>query len=353
MQLAALADADPGQRRPVAAPGQVDGEGPPQAESKARNLPVGDVIIDRRRRGESSVEETLLEIYQAGLSVQQAERIVDALWGSRLDLASVCTLGRKIARSIDAWRNRPIRGRHIYVSLTAVELKRNWGSGCRMVSVLVAVGVNAEGIREVLGVIAGDRDDRTTWREFLRSLQKRGLNGVKLFIGDQLPGVASEITELFPEAAYQHCVLQFYRSVLSLAPAAQMPTVEGLLKTIHASGDRATARARAAQIESTMRLMSLPFVAVAIAEYVEATLTYYAFPAAHWRRLRSNYLLNRIMRDIRERARVVGAFSDGPSAVLLVSARLRHVADQCWSRRHLAARQLRDVLAADIRSGAV
>ena len=320
--------------------------------SKARNLPIGTVIIERHRRGESSTEETLLEIYHAGLSVHQAEEIAATLWGPRVGLAAISDFNRKIARRIDAWRNRAIRGRHLYVFLTAVELKRNWGSDRRTVSVLVAVGVNAQGIREGLGVAAGGREDGEAWRDFLSSLQKRGLTGVKLFVSDQFPGLASSLTSLYPGAVYQQCVLQFYRSVLALVPVAQMPKVEDLLKTIHTSADRAAARARAAQIESTMRLMSLPFVAVAIAEYVEQTLGYYACPPDHWRHLRSNSLLNRIVRDIRERARVVGAFSDGPSAVHLVSARLRQIEDKSWARRRMNVILPRGLPAADTRAGA-
>ncbi len=333
--LAGLAEArvSPRGGHHPAAPGAAEAAALPG--SKARTLPIGTVIIERRRRRESSIEETLLEIYHSGLSVYQAEKIAGTLWGSRLGVSTVSALSRRIARRIEAWRNRAIHGRHSYVFLTGVELRRNWGCGGRSVGVLAAVGVNGRGEREVLGVVAADREDPAAWLEFLRSLQQRGLNGVRLFVGDQSPGLAPGVIALFPGSAYQQCVLQFYRSVLSLVPPAQTPAVEDLLKTIHASADRAAARARAAQVESTMRLMNLPFVAVAIAEYVEQTLNYFAFPRAHWRHLRSNFLLNRIVRDIRERARVVGAFSDAPSAVLLVGARLRHVAGESWGRRHL------------------
>ena len=317
-----------------------------RSASKARNLPIGTVIIGRRRRGESSVEETVLEIYHGTLSVHQADQVTRSLWGPRVGVSTVSALGPKIARRIDAWRNRAIRGRHVYVFLTGVELKRSWGGGSQTFGVLVAMGVSDQGVHEVLGVVGGNREDPSAWLEFLRGLRKRGLNGVRLFVGDLLPDLGPGIAALFPGAGYQLCVLQFYRSVLALVPTAQSPAVEDLLRTIHTSADRAAARARAAQIESTMRLMSLPFVAVAIAEYVEPTLGYYALPSAHWRHLRSNHLLNQAMRDIRERARVVSAFSDGPSAVHLVAARLRYLAEKSWCRRQLSMRPLRALLAA-------
>jgi len=343
--LAALADAER-DRRPAGRRGAAEGPA-----SKARNLPVGMVIVNRRRRGESSIEETLLEVYHAALSVHEAEHVARTLWGPRFGVSAVAALGRKVARRIDVWRHRPIRGRYLYVFLTGADLKRSWGNGSETVGVLVALGVNAQGGRDMLGVVAGDRGDETAWLDFLRGLRQRGLTGVRLFIGDPMPGLGAGIAALFPGSAYQLCVLQFYRSVLALVPTAQSPAVEELLKTIHASDDRAAARARAAQIESTMRLMSLPFVAVAIAEYIEPTLSYFAFPAAHWRHLRSNHLLNRALRDVRERARLVCAFSDGPSAVHLVGARLRFLAERSWFRRRLAMSHVRGLLEAEARPG--
>ena len=323
---------------------------PPAA--KTRSFPTEAAIIDRYHRRDSSVEETLLEIYHAGVSMREAERIAEVLWGARVSLSTVCALNRKIADRIEDWRRQAIRGRHLYVFLSAVELKRTWGSDCRTVGVLVAIGVNPQGVREVLGVVEGDRNSQAAWLEFLRSLRKRGLTGVKLFVGDQLPPLAPSIAALYPGADYQHCVLQFYRRVLALVPLANLPAVEDLLKTIHSAADRRAARARAAQVVAALRAMQLPAVAAAVAEDVEQTLRYYAFVPAHWRDLRSNSLLNRIMREIRKRARAVDSFSDGQSAVFLVSARLRYIAATRWAKRYrMEMNGLHGLLDADARSG--
>ena len=130
-------------------------------------------------------------------------------------------------------------------------------------------------------------------------------------------------------------MLQFYQSVLSLVPLSQLPAVEDRLKSVHAAADRPAARVRAAQLESVVRGLNLPFVAAAVAQYVEPTLAFYDFPPAHWRHLRSNYTLDRIMRELRERTRVAGSFSDGSSAILLASARLRAIGPRWEGRQHL------------------
>jgi putative transposase len=320
--------------------------------SKARNLPTDAAIIQRYCRRESSVEETMLEIYHAGGSMREVEKITSALWGASVSPSTVCELNRKIAARIEAWRNRPIHGCHPYVFLSGVDLRRKWRGEAQTISVLVAVGVNAQGFREVLGVAEGAMEENPSWHGFLHSLKQRGLTGVELFVGDWCAGLAKSIAALFPGVAYQRCVLRFHRSVLSLVPLAQLPAVEEMLKAIHASSDGDAARAKAAQVVLRLRKMKLPDVAALVAQDVEQTFPYYSFPPEHRRNLRSNYLLDRIVREIRVRARGVGAFSDGQSAVFLVSARLRFIAATRWAGRYrMDMSPLHGLLDADARAG--
>ena len=284
--------------------------------------------------------------------MHEAGKITGALWGAGVSPAAVYELNRKIAARIEAWRHRPIRGGHPYVFLSGVELRRKWGGEARTISVLVAVGVNAQGFREVLGVAEGTMEEPASWRGFLRSLKQRGLTGVELFVGDGRAGLAESVAALFPGVAYQRCVLRFYRSVLSLVPLVQLPAMEEMLKAIHASSDSAAARAKVIQVVLRLRRMKLQDIATLVARDVEQTFGYYAFPPEHRRHLRSNYVLDRIVREIRVRARAVGAFSDGPSAVLLVSARLRFIAATRWAGRYrLDMSRLHGLLDADARAG--
>jgi transposase-like protein len=152
---------------------------------RLRSLPFETQIIERYRRRESSVEEALVEMYLAGVSVRRVEDITEALRGTRVSPSTVSELNQKIAARIDEWRNRPLSGEHPYVYLDGIWLKRCWGGEVRNVAVLVAVGVDADGHREVLGVAEGAKEDAESWRQFLRHLKARGLAGVRLVIADK------------------------------------------------------------------------------------------------------------------------------------------------------------------------
>ena len=122
---------------------------------RLRHAPFETEIIERYRRRESSVEEAMIEMYLAGVSVRRVEDITEALWGTRVSAGTVSELNQKIYVTIDAWRNRPIEGKHAYVYLDGIWLKRSWGGEVRNVAVLVAVGVGEDGYREMLGVCEG------------------------------------------------------------------------------------------------------------------------------------------------------------------------------------------------------
>lgn len=303
---------------------------------KLRTLPFETEIIKRYQRRESSVEEALMEMYLAGVSVRRVEDITEALWGTRVSPSAVSDLNQKIYVTIEAWRSAPIEGEHPYVYLDGVWLKRSWGGEVRNVSVLVAVGVNREGFREILGVCEGAKEDKDSWTLFLRQLKGRGLKGVQLVISDKCLGLVESLAEFYPEASWQRCVVHFYRNVFSEVPRARMKEVAGMLKAIHAQEDRASALEKVQAVAAKLEQMKLSKPARTVREGCEETLRYCAFPTEHWRSIRTNNPLERIMREIRRRTRVVGSFPDGQSALMLVAARLRHIAGTKWgSRRYL------------------
>ncbi len=311
---------------------------------KLRTLPFESAIIDRYRRRESSVEEALVEMYRAGVSVRRVEDVTEALWGTRVSPSTVSELNQRIYAKIEAWRNRPIENEHPYVYLDGIWLKRSWGGEVKNVAVLVAIGVNQEGDREVLGVVEGAKEDSESWTAFLRQLKERGLRGVKLFVSDRCLGLVENLAEFYPEASWQRCVVHFYRNVWTMVPKGKVREAAAMLKAIHAQEDREAARAKAAQVVAKLREMRLAGAAELLAAGVEETLSYYAFPSEHWRSIRTNNPQERIMREIRRRTRVVGAFPDGRSALMLVAARLRHVAASAWGkRRYLDMSRLKEV----------
>jgi transposase-like protein len=135
------------------------------------------------------VEEALVEMYLAGVSVRRVEGITEALWGTRVSPSTVSELNQKIYVKIETWCNRPIEGNHPHVFLDGWWLKRSWGGEVRNVSLLVAIGVNEEGFREVLAVAEGSKEDNASWTAVLRHLKERGLKGVRLFVSDKCLGL--------------------------------------------------------------------------------------------------------------------------------------------------------------------
>jgi putative transposase len=311
---------------------------------RLRSLPFETQIIERYRRRESSVEEALVEMYLAGVSVRRVEDITEALWGERVSPSTVSELNQKIYDQIDAWRNRPLEGQHAYVFLDGIWLKRCWGGEVKNVAVLVAVGVREDGYREILGVMEGAKEDTESWRGFLRHLKQRGLRGPQLFISDKCLGLVESLAEFYPQAAWQRCAVHFYRNVFTVVPKGKVKEVAAMLKAIHAQEDRVAAREKAQAVVEKLEGMRLGKAAELVRAGIEETLAYMAFPREHWRSIRTNNMLERIMREIRRRTRVVGAFPDGRSALMLVAARLRHIAGTRWGRRrYLDMDRLREV----------
>jgi putative transposase len=297
---------------------------------KLRVLPFETAIIERYRRRESSVEEALVEMYLAGVSVRRVEDITEALWGSKVSPGTISNLNSKIYKTIETWRKKPIEGEHPYVYLDGIALKRSWGGEVKNVSVLVAVGVNQQGYREILGVTEGAKEDKASWSAFLRYLKERGLKGVKLFISDKCLGLIDSLGEFYPKASWQRCVVHFYRNVFTVVPKGKVKEVVAMLKAIHAQEDKREALQKAAVVIKKLQGMKLSRAADIVKEGIEETVSYYEFPREHWRRIRTNNPLERIMKEIRRRTRVVGSFPDGNSALMLVSARLRHIAGTKW-----------------------
>jgi putative transposase len=166
---------------------------------------------------------------------------------------------------------------------------------------------------------------------------------VGLFISDKCVGLVEALGAFYPEARWQRCVVHFYRNVLTAVPKGKVREVVAMLKAIHAQEDAEAARQKAEAVVSKLEAMKLSKAAQIVAEGCGETVRYMEFPPEHWRSLRTNNPLERILREIRRRTRVVGSFPDGRSALMLVAARLRHIAATHWgTRRYLNMGHLRE-----------
>ena len=312
---------------------------------KLKGISFETAIIERYRRRESSVEEALIEMYLAGVSVRRVEDITEALWGTKVSPSTISELNKKAYVHIEEWRNRPLKGgKYPYIYVDGIYLKRNWGGAYENVSVLVALGVNEDGYREVIGAQEGMKEDKASWNNFFRWLKERGLEGVRLVIGDKCIGMMEAAQEVFPESKYQRCTVHFYRNVFSATPRRCMKLVAKMLKAIHAQESKDAAREKAKQVAESLRAMKLPEAAKKVEDGIDETLSYMDFPYEHWIRIRTNNVIERLNREIRRRARVVGTFPDGNSALMLVCARLRHVAGTQWgSKKYMNMKHLENM----------
>ena len=144
-------------------------------------------------------------------------------------------LNKKAYVHIEGWRNRPLQGgRYPYVYVDGIYLRRNWGGEYENVAILVAIAANEDGFREVLGAIEGMKEDKASWVSFFQWLRGRGLDGVKLIVGDKCMGMLEAVGEVFPDAKYQRCTVHFYRNVFSVVPKFKVKIVAKMLKAIHA-----------------------------------------------------------------------------------------------------------------------
>ena len=294
---------------------------------KLKGVTFETAIIERYRRRETSVEEALMEMYLAGVSVRRVEDITEAL---------ISNLNKKAYEHIEQWRNRPLKDEYPYVYVDGIFLKRCWGEEYENISILVAIGVSGDGYREIIGAAEGLKEDLESWKSFFVWLKQRGLKDPRLIIGDKALGMVEAIGQVFPRAKYQRCIVHFYRNVFTVTPNKKVKEVAKMLKAIHAQEDKTAAMEKAKAVEEKLRGMKLSKAADKVRDSIQETLTYMGFPEEHWMRIRTNNTLERINREIKRRTKVVGTFPDGESALMLVCARLRHVASSSWgSKRYL------------------
>ena len=307
---------------------------------KLRQQTFDTAIIERYRRRDISIEEAIVQMYLAGVSVRRVEDITEALWGTRVSSGTVSKLNQKVYKHIERWRTQPITGRYPYLYLDGIVLKRSWGGEVKNVSVLAAVGVDQDGYRRILGVVEGHKEDKAGWLAFLKQLKERGLQSVRLVISDACLGLVDALAEVLPDADWQRCVVHFYRNVFSHVPNGKVRAVAAMLKAIHAQESRAAAQRKAQEVIETLKTMKLRTVAALIDNAVNETFTFYAYPPQHWLKIKTNNPMEGLLKEVRRRTKVVGAFPDSHAALMLVSARLRHVSATKWGTHKYMNMQL-------------
>ena len=292
-------------------------------------------LFERYKRMTGDVEEAILEMYLSGISVRKIAGVTDALSRVKVGKDAVSRIARRLEEEQREWRERSLEEKEYpYLYLDATYLKLRWGARVTSMALLVCVGVEEEGFREVLAVEVAGSEKGAAYALLLRGLVDRGLSGVRLVISDDHEGIKAAVSGELPGAEWQRCTVHFERNVLSHIPASEMSEVAEDLKAIFKVRRGKTARALA---EEFVRLYGKRFPkAVSVFEAgIEDALTYLRYPGSHHARLRTTNMLERLFREVKRRRRVVGVFPNEVSASTLATEIALRSSEQWALKRYL------------------
>jgi putative transposase len=295
-----------------------------------------DWLLQHRRRAEQALVSVVATSYLLGVSTRRVEKLVEQLGVRQLSKSQVSEMAQHLDVQVEAFRNRPLDSSHYtFVWMDALVIKVREGGRTVNVHALVAVGVNADGGREVLGLDVCSDEDGAGWLAFLRSLTARGLSGVRLVISDAHRGLVAAIGAALPGAAWQRCRTHYLRNLLAKVPKTAQPWVATLVRTVF---DQPDADAVRAQFDRVVATIEAKFPAAA--EHLDAArddlLAFTGFPREVWRQIWSNNPQERLNKEIRRRTDVVGIFPNRAAIIRLVGAVLAEQTDE-WTeaRRYM------------------
>ena len=291
-------------------------------------------LLRPRRRAEQALTAVIGEAYVLGVSTRKVEDLVQSLGMERISKSQVSLLCKELDRTVKSFRERRLDGKWKYLWLDALFFKCRDDGRIVNVAGLVAVGVNEDGRREVLGLEVVTGEDGAGWLAFLRGLKARGLRGVELVISDAHSGLKDAIASVLRGAAWQRCRTHFMRNLLTKVPKAATGVVASLVRSIFAQPDADSVRAQLAR--TVEQLARYPQAASMLAGAAEELLAFTSFPKEHWKQIWSNNPQERLNREIRRRTDVVGIFPNRDSIIRLVGAVLGEIHDE-WAvvRRYL------------------
>jgi len=297
-------------------------------------------FLEPRRRSERALVSVVQQAYVHGVSTRHVEDLVQAMGMTGLSKSEVSRMCGELDAEVEAFRTRPLEKRYPYVWLDA--MYENVRENGRVVSqaLIIAIGANEEGHREVLGLTVGLSEEEATWKEFLRGLVARGLSGVQLVISDAHGGLKKAIAGVFQGASWQRCRVHFLRNVASCVARSAQGMVLAAVRTIFTQKDQESAR-KALHETATMLEPKFPQVTKKLLEAEEDLLAYMVFPEVQRRQISTTNPLERLNKEVRRRTRVVGIFPNRGALIRLAGALLAEQHDE-WlvTRRYMSPKVL-------------
>jgi putative transposase len=301
-------------RRLLTSLGQIDVTVP---RSREQGAPID--VIGRYQRRSPEIDEMMVEAYVSGVSQRKMADVTDALMGERVGRSTVSRVAKRLDEAVEELRQSPIEGAHPYIYLDATFLDARWAKKVENVSALLAYAVGPDGHRRLLGVTLGAEESEESWSELLAQLVERGISGVQLVIADEHAGLAAAVRRFLPEARRQRCTVHLQRNVLVKVPHRLRKRVARDIAKIFQAPALAEAKKLVAELKARWG-GELPEAVDVLERGFPAATQFFAFPKAHWRRLRTTNGLERLHGEIKRRIRTAGAFPDRASALRLVTA---------------------------------
>jgi putative transposase len=291
-------------------------------------------FLEPRRAGEKALAAVIQEAYIQGVSTRSVDELVKAMGMSGISKSQVSRLCGEIDERVQAFLNRPIEGDWPYLWIDATYMKVREAGRIVSVAVIIAVGVNTDGVREVLGMAVGPSEAEPFWTSFLRSLTRRGLRGVKLVIADSHEGLKAAAAKVL-KATWQRCKVHFLRNALAHAGKGQRQMVLAMINTVFAQESLDAAIAQWRVVADQLR-DKFPRLAAMLDSSEPDVLAFMSFPKAHHKQIHSTNPLERLNAEVKRRTDVVGIFPNEASIVRLVGALLLEQSDE-WSlqRRYM------------------
>lgn len=309
-------------------------------------------LLDPRRPAEKALLTVIQEAYLKGVSTRKVDALVKALGLSGIDKSKVSRICKELDQAVTEFRNRKLQSSYPYVWLDAMYLKVRQNHRVVNLALVIAVGVDEQGERHLLGFDLGGSEDQAFWLAFLRSLVQRGLKRVLLVISDAHEGLKKALQQVFHGASWQRCRVHFMRNLLAKIPHRDKAAVAAATRLIFEQPSLPSARIQLQQLVAKLG-RAYPDAARLLAEAEPDILTYKTFPKAHWRRIHSINPLERLHREVRRRTNVVGIFPDQPSVIRLVGSILKEKDDD-WrasSRRYFSEKSIQLVTDPDLANG--
>jgi len=285
-------------------------------------------FLEPRRMAEKALTAVIQEAYIQGISTRSVDDLVQAMGGTGVSKSQVSRLCQEIDERVGAFLGRPLEGEWPYLWIDATYVKVRQDGRIVSVAVIVAVGVNTDGRREVLGMDVGPSEAETFWTAFLRKLARRGLRGVKLVISDAHEGIKASVAKVM-NATWQRCRVHFMRNVLAHAGRSGRRVVSAFIATAFAQDDAEAARLQWRRVADQLR-PKVPKLAALMDEAEPDVLAYMGFPTAHRVKLHSTNPLERLNGEIKRRTEVVGIFPNEAAITRLVGAILLEQNDE-WA----------------------